>query len=62
MSIEGIPVIENTKSGAVVKGSSCELAHFFNELAASGHVKRMGQRQGIEERELKALLIERSAW
>lgn len=59
MSITAIKVIESTNTGLVVVGGShVELVAFFDDLANSGEVQNIGEQQGVDCDQLKALFAE----
>jgi hypothetical protein len=59
MSIQAIKVIENTHTGlAVVGGSHVELVSFFDYLAASNEVQKIGAGLGVDGDQLRALFAE----
>lgn len=58
MMVEAIKVIDSTNGTAVVGGSRVELARFFDHLAASHEVQKLGQQQGVSNEKIRALFVE----
>lgn len=58
MNVKAIRVIESTNGMAVLGGSSCELVRFFDDLATSREVQKLGEQQGVDGDQLRALSME----